>query len=125
MLGVLTAGRIEPDFTRRDEMLLATFANVGTVALERAHEAARAVTTCEGALLALGLVLEARDDETQGHTSRTVALAERLGGALVQQHVLTGEALIRRLPTLSPEVLTDPLAPRTLRRPGLPRWPAE
>lgn len=148
LLGVLTAGRIEPDFTRRDETLLATFANAGTVALERAHEASRAAATREGALLALGLALEARDYETQGHTGRTVALAERLGSALgleeasldalrqgaylhdigklsvpdgvllkpgsltpaeralVQEHVLTGEALVRRIPTISPEVLT-------------------
>ncbi|WP_235204271.1 HD domain-containing phosphohydrolase [Deinococcus sp. RL] len=147
LLGVLTVGREDPPFLRRDEHLLATFANTGTVTLQRIHEAARAAATREGALLALGLALEARDYETQGHTGRTVALSERLGRALgleegerehlrqgaylhdigklsvpdgillkpgpltpderalMQKHVLMGEALVRRIPGMPPEVL--------------------
>ncbi|GMA14772.1 HD-GYP domain-containing protein [Deinococcus metallilatus] len=147
LLGVLTVGRIAPDFTLREETLLATFANAGTVTLERIYQAARAAATREGVLLALGLALEARDYETQGHTGRTVALAERLGCALgleeesldalrqgaylhdvgklsvpddvllkpgpldpaewtlMQEHVLTGEALVRHVPTVPPDAL--------------------
>ncbi|GBF05815.1 hypothetical protein DAERI_060075 [Deinococcus aerius] len=147
LLGVLTAGRIAPDFSARDEALLVIFANSGTVTLERTFEAERAAAAREGALLALGLALEARDYETQGHTSRAVALAERLGRALglgeepldalrqgaylhdigklsvpdgvllkpgpltpaeralMRDHVLTGEALVRCIPAMSPEVL--------------------
>ncbi|WP_235183270.1 HD-GYP domain-containing protein [Deinococcus phoenicis] len=147
LLGVLTAGRIAPDFTVRDETLLATFANAGTVALERIYQAARAAATREGVLLAMGLALEARDYETQGHTGRTVALAEQLGcaleleeesldvlrqgaylhdigklsvpdrvllkpgpldadeRALMQDHVVTGEALVQRVPTIPPGAL--------------------
>jgi len=147
LLGVLSVGRIEPDFTLRDRTLLATFANTGTVALERITEAARAAAAREGALLALGLALEARDYETHGHTERTVALAERLGLALnlppetiddlrhgaylhdigkltvpdeillkpgpltpaerrlMQEHVLTGEAMVRRIPAVAPGAL--------------------
>ncbi|MBB5234575.1 HD-GYP domain-containing protein [Deinococcus budaensis] len=82
LLGVLSVGRLAPEFSARDEGLLRTFANTGTVALERARETARALATREGTLLALGLALEARDYETQGHTARTVALSLRLGRAL-------------------------------------------
>ncbi|UQN07414.1 HD-GYP domain-containing protein [Deinococcus sp. QL22] len=82
VLGVLTLGRISPGFTPQDRALLAAFANAGTLALERAHEERRAAESREGAMLALGMALEARDFETQGHTERTVALAERLGAAL-------------------------------------------
>ncbi|ANE42591.1 HD domain-containing phosphohydrolase [Deinococcus puniceus] len=82
VLGVLTLGRISPGFTAQDRVLLAAFANAGTLALERAHEERRAAESREGAMLALGMALEARDFETQGHTERTVALAERLGAAL-------------------------------------------
>ncbi|WP_234009084.1 HD domain-containing phosphohydrolase [Deinococcus sp. NW-56] len=147
LLGVLTVGREDPPFSTRDEELLVTFANAGTVALQRTYETARAAATREGALLALGLALEARDYETQGHTGRTVALAGRLGRALgldeaaqghlrqgaylhdigklsvsdeillkpgpltpgertqMQRHVLTGEALVRRIPEMPREVL--------------------
>ncbi|SMB95637.1 HD domain-containing phosphohydrolase [Deinococcus hopiensis] len=147
LLGVLAVGRVAPDFSLRDETLLATFANTGTVTLERIAQAAQAVAAREGALLALGLALEARDYETRGHTERTVALAERLGRALhlslgdldtlrqgaylhdigklsvpdeillkpgpltpaerllVQEHVRTGEALVRRIPSVSGDVL--------------------
>lgn len=82
VLGVLTLGRISPGFTAQDRALLAAFANAGTLALERAHEERRAAESREGAMMALGMALEARDFETQGHTERTVALAERLGTAL-------------------------------------------
>lgn len=82
LLGVLSVGRLAPEFSDRDAGLLVTFANTGTVALERTRETARALATREGTLLALGLALEARDYETQGHTARTVALAARLGRAL-------------------------------------------
>lgn len=147
LLGVLTVGREDPPFSTRDEELLVTFANAGTVALQRTYETARAAATREGALLALGLALEARDYETQGHTGRTVALAGRLSRALgldeaaqahlrqgaylhdigklsvpdglllkpgpltpgeraqMQRHVLTGEALVRRIPGMPREVL--------------------
>ncbi|MFB9991757.1 HD domain-containing phosphohydrolase [Deinococcus oregonensis] len=82
VLGVLTLGRISPEFTARDRALLAAFANAGTLALERAFEERRAAESREGAMMALGIALEARDFETQGHTERTVALAERLGVVL-------------------------------------------
>ncbi|MDB5045720.1 MAG: hypothetical protein JWQ08_1770 [Deinococcus sp.] len=82
VLGVLTLGRISPGFTAQDRALLAAFANAGTLALERAHQERRAAESREGAMLALGMALEARDFETQGHTERAVALAERLGAAL-------------------------------------------
>ncbi|GAA5513869.1 hypothetical protein Dcar01_02618 [Deinococcus carri] len=147
LLGILTVGRIAPDFTRRDETLLATFANAGTVTLERIYQTQQANATRDGALLALGLALEARDYETQGHTSRTVTLAQELGGRLgleaaeldalrqgaylhdigklsvpdsvllkpgpltpaertvMQEHVRTGEALVRHIPTIPAGVL--------------------
>lgn len=54
--------------------------------LEHALELRRVVrevrTTLEAGLLTLGLVLEARDLETHGHTGRSARLATRLGGAL-------------------------------------------
>jgi putative nucleotidyltransferase with HDIG domain len=86
LLGVLSVGRLAPEFSMEDADLLVTFANAGTVALERTRETARALATREGAMLALGLALEARDSETQGHTGRTVALAGRLGRALGLDH---------------------------------------
>jgi diguanylate cyclase (GGDEF)-like protein/putative nucleotidyltransferase with HDIG domain len=54
--------------------------------LEHALELRRAVgeirNTLEAGMLTLGLVLEARDSDTQGHTTRTTTLAEQLGERL-------------------------------------------
>ncbi|WP_161883638.1 sensor domain-containing diguanylate cyclase/phosphohydrolase [Deinococcus alpinitundrae] len=54
--------------------------------LEHALELRRAVgeiqRTLEAGMLTLGIVLEARDFETQGHTTRAASMAERLGKSL-------------------------------------------
>ena len=54
--------------------------------LEHALELRRAVgeirTTLEAGMLTLGLVLEARDSDTQGHTTRATGLSQRLGERL-------------------------------------------
>ncbi|GGR23612.1 hypothetical protein GCM10008957_39360 [Deinococcus ruber] len=50
------------------------------LALRRAVDAVR--STLEASLLTLGVVLEARDFETQGHTQRTATMATSLGDAL-------------------------------------------
>ncbi len=54
--------------------------------LEHALELRRAVgeiqSTLEAGMLTLGIVLEVRDFETQGHTTRAASMAERLGESL-------------------------------------------
>lgn len=82
LLGVLALGRVEPPFSMRERELLLAFAHAGTVALERAREAQKATQARENTLLVLGLAMEARDYETQGHTRRTVTLSQQLGQAL-------------------------------------------
>ncbi|MFC4638126.1 HD domain-containing phosphohydrolase [Deinococcus hohokamensis] len=82
LLGVLTLGRIDPPFSAQDQALLLAFAHAGTVALERAREEQKVAQAREDTLLVLGLAMEARDYETQGHTRRTVALSQRLGRVL-------------------------------------------
>lgn len=51
-------------------------------ALERAESLGELRQTLEGSLLTLGVMLEARDLETSGHTERVVALSKALGSAL-------------------------------------------
>lgn len=82
LLGVLALGRLEPAFSAQERELLLAFAHAGTVALERAREAQKATRARENTLLVLGLAMEARDYETQGHTRRTVTLSQQLGRAL-------------------------------------------
>ncbi|ACO46909.1 HD domain-containing phosphohydrolase [Deinococcus deserti] len=82
LLGVLALGRVEPPFSTQERELLLAFAHAGTVALERAREAQKAAEAQENTLLVLGLAMEARDYETQGHTRRTVKLSQQLGRAL-------------------------------------------
>ncbi|MFC4426699.1 HD-GYP domain-containing protein [Deinococcus navajonensis] len=82
LLGVLTLGRLDPPFSQQDQALLLAFAHAGTVALERAREEQKVAQAREDTLLVLGLAMEARDYETQGHTRRTVQLAQHLGRAL-------------------------------------------
>lgn len=148
LLGVLAVGRVSPEFDERDVRLMEAYANVGSVALQRAREAEQNAELREGAMLALGLALEARDYETQGHTARTVTLARQLGVALglgqaqlddlrqgaylhdigklsvpdevllkpgrqsdderrqMQAHVLTGEAIVRNIPSVTPGALS-------------------
>lgn len=148
LLGLLSLGRVNADFSAAEENLVATFANTGVVALQGVQKMERHATEREDVLLALGLALEARDYETKGHTERSVRLAEQLGawvdlgnhelealrqGAYLhdigklavpdeiirkpgplteaqrktmQQHVLIGEDLVRRIPTVHTDALS-------------------
>jgi len=81
LLGVLAVGRERVPFTNAELRLADVFAAAAATALERALETQAVRETREGALLALGLALEVRDFETQGHTERVVQLAEALGRA--------------------------------------------
>lgn len=80
--GVLQIGRTEQPFSDTETSILEAFANTGAMALGRLHELDKAAQVGEGAMLALGVALEARDIETQGHTERTVKLAEYLAQSL-------------------------------------------
>ncbi|AFZ68129.1 HD domain-containing phosphohydrolase [Deinococcus peraridilitoris] len=64
-----------------ERALLETAARSIGVSYERAQHVQEVESTREGALLSLGLALEARDFETHGHTRRVAALAMRLGQA--------------------------------------------
>lgn len=78
LYGVLQVGRQERSFLENESEMLEVFVNTSAMALSRIKEFQRASQAGESAMLALGVALEARDIETQGHTERTVQLAEHL-----------------------------------------------
>ncbi|GGL98861.1 HD domain-containing phosphohydrolase [Deinococcus aerophilus] len=85
LLGVLTMIRPRP-FGEDDAHLARSLVAHSATALERVAYIQELERAREGTLLALGLILEARDFETSGHTQRVVQLAARLA-----QHLnLTG-----------------------------------
>ncbi|MVN85824.1 diguanylate cyclase [Deinococcus sp. HMF7620] len=69
-------------FQTTDEALAAMIASVGTRVMERGAHLSDLRATLEASLNMLGVALEARDLETQGHTQRVRALAQRMGEAL-------------------------------------------
>ncbi|BDP44043.1 hypothetical protein DAETH_40120 (plasmid) [Deinococcus aetherius] len=71
-----------PALPRAARALAGRAAELIARAVEREVHLHAVEATREGALLALGLALEARDLETSGHTRRVVALATRLGAVL-------------------------------------------
>jgi len=82
VLGVLAVGREASPFSELDVKLAQAMTSAAATSLERAQETHAVQATRESALMILGLALEARDFETQGHTKRVVQLAGELGRAL-------------------------------------------
>ncbi|WDA60506.1 HD domain-containing protein (plasmid) [Deinococcus aquaticus] len=78
LLGVLVVIRSHP-FGENDAQLARTLAAQGVTALERAERIRAMEEGREGILAALGRALEARDFETQGHTTRVLDLALQVG----------------------------------------------
>lgn len=83
LLGAFLMHTFEPHVWSADEAALFSMVS-GTIASLAGRLAAneQAVAAREAALRALGLALEARDGETQGHTDRVSALALRLAERL-------------------------------------------
>ncbi|GAA0522377.1 HD domain-containing phosphohydrolase [Deinococcus depolymerans] len=82
-LGVLCLLRSEHrPFQASDEALAAMLASVGTRVMERSTHLNDLRATLEASLNTLGVALEARDFETQGHTQRVRDLALMMGAAL-------------------------------------------
>ncbi|PTA66798.1 HD domain-containing phosphohydrolase [Deinococcus arcticus] len=69
-------------FQATEEALAAMLASVGTRVMERSAHLSDLRATLDAALNMLGVALEARDLETQGHTQRVRDLAARMGQAL-------------------------------------------
>jgi len=69
-------------WTAAERAMLETAAHSISLSLERSLHVQQLEATREGAMLALGLTLEARDFETHGHTQRVVRLAIELGRRL-------------------------------------------
>ncbi|WP_221089961.1 HD domain-containing phosphohydrolase [Deinococcus aquaedulcis] len=69
-------------FHATEEALAAMLASVGTRVMERSAHLSDLRATLDAALNMLGVALEARDLETQGHTQRVRDLAARMGEAL-------------------------------------------
>ncbi|MGM9322725.1 HD-GYP domain-containing protein, partial [Deinococcus aquaticus] len=78
LLGVLVVIRSHP-FGENDAQLARTLAAQGVTALERTERIRAMEEGREGILAALGRALEARDFETQGHTTRVLDLALQVG----------------------------------------------
>ncbi len=94
-LGVLLVSRdLERPFKPQDEQLARGIASLAVTALERARHLQQLETSRNGAFQALGLALEVRDFETQGHTRRVVTLAERFAARL-NLGALQREALVQ------------------------------
>ncbi|OOV14786.1 HD domain-containing phosphohydrolase [Deinococcus sp. LM3] len=82
-LGVLCLLRsAHRPFQASDEALAAMLASVGTRVMERGTHLNDLRATLEASLNTLGVALEARDFETQGHTQRVRDLALMMGAAL-------------------------------------------
>ena len=83
LLGAFLMHTLEPHRWQAEEAALFSMVS-GTIAGLAGRLAAdeQVVQAREAALRALGLALEARDGETQGHTDRVTALALRMGAAL-------------------------------------------
>ncbi len=82
-LGVLTLLRSHHHaFQPAEEALAGMLASIGVSILERGVHVADLRATLDASLNTLGVALEARDFETQGHTERVRALAARMGQAL-------------------------------------------
>ena len=83
LLGAFLMHTLEPHRWQADEAALFSMVS-GTIAGLAGRLAAdeQTIQAREAALRALGLALEARDGETQGHTNRVTALALRMGTAL-------------------------------------------
>ena len=82
-LGVLCLLRpLHWPFQASDEALASMLASVGTRVMERSAHLTDLRATLEASLNTLGVALEARDFETQGHTARVQDLALRMAEAL-------------------------------------------
>lgn len=83
LVGALLAHLFQPhDWTPAERLLVSNVAGMLTLLAARLHAEEREQAAHEGALRALGLSLEARDAETQGHTDRVTRLVLELGAAL-------------------------------------------
>ena len=83
LVGALLAHTFEPHtWPENEQMLIGTVTGMLSLLAARLHAEEREQAAHEGALRTLGLSLEARDAETQGHTDRVTTLAERLGRKL-------------------------------------------
>ena len=93
LVGALLAHAFVPhDWSPEERRLVGVVTSLLTLLAARLDAQERERDAHEGALRALGLMLEARDAETRGHTDRVTALALRLGRALD-----LGEAELRDL----------------------------
>ncbi|WP_317638645.1 HD-GYP domain-containing protein [Deinococcus arenicola] len=83
LVGALLAHAFEPhDWSARERNLIDSVTGLITLLAARLDAEEREQAAHEGALRAMGLSLEARDAETQGHTDRVSLLAMRLGERL-------------------------------------------
>ncbi|WP_309569778.1 HD domain-containing phosphohydrolase [Deinococcus sp.] len=82
-LGVLTLTRsVHRPYQDSDEHLASILSSVGARILERQSHVMDLRATLEASLTTLGVALEARDFETQGHTQRVTDLAALMGAGL-------------------------------------------
>lgn len=80
LVGVLVAYSPAPHgWTAQERLVIGGVSGLVTVLTARLQLRDRELAAHEGALRALGLSLEARDAEAQGHIDRVTRLAERLG----------------------------------------------
>ena len=83
LVGAILAHTFSPSpWPEPDRVLIGNVTGTLSLLAARLHAEEREQAAHEGALRALGLSLEARDAETQGHTDRVTRLAERLGERL-------------------------------------------
>ncbi|MBI0445726.1 HD-GYP domain-containing protein [Deinococcus sp. DB0503] len=83
LVGALLSHVFAPHpWSAEERQLVSTVTGLLTLLAARLDAEERERAAHESALRALGLMLEARDTETQGHTDRVTALALRLGRAL-------------------------------------------
>lgn len=83
LVGVLLAYAPEPhEWNAQERLMVQGVSGLITLLTARAQAEERELAAHEGALRALGLSLEARDAEAQGHIDRVTRLAERLGARL-------------------------------------------
>ncbi len=93
LVGALLAHVFQPhDWSISERHLIDSVTGLLTLLAARLDAEEREHAAHEGALRAMGLSLEARDAETQGHTDRVTALALRLG-----QHLGLDESELRAL----------------------------
>jgi putative nucleotidyltransferase with HDIG domain len=83
LVGALLAHTFTPhDWTGEERLLIGSVTGLLTLLAARLDAEERERSAHESALRAMGLSLEARDAETQGHTDRVTHLAVRLGQKL-------------------------------------------